>query len=69
VGARLPLPTQPEGLWAQLYKQALGWVSKRSTPLHKLPRAYNLALAAYIHRGGFAAPEVPLEAHMGRVLP
>ena len=41
VGARLLLPAQPEGLWAQLCKQALRRVSKRSRPLHKLPRAYS----------------------------
>ena len=51
------------------WEQALRQVSKRGRPSHKLSEAYNLALAARIHRGGFAAPEIPQAAHMGRVLP
>jgi hypothetical protein len=71
VGPRLLLPIQPEGPQAQFRgskhpKQA----SKRSGPSHKLPKAYSLALAAHVHRSGFAAPEIPQAAHMGRrVLP
>jgi hypothetical protein len=52
-----------------LWEQALKRAGKRRRPLHKLLLACNLALAAHIHRGGFAAPEIPQAAHVGRAFP
>lgn len=57
----------PAGLTFQ--KQAPKQASKCRRSLHKLPLACNLALAAHIHRGGFAAPGIPQAAHMGRAFP
>jgi hypothetical protein len=52
-----------------LWEQAPRQVSNCSRLLRKPPKAYNLALAAHIHRGDFAAPEIPQATHMGKVLP